>query len=690
MKKVAIGAFAAAIATALLADGSAALAQASVPAPTREEVGQAGLEEIVVTAQRRAQNQQEVPIAVTTFTAKALEFAGVGSTDQLLAVTPGVTIQRQLAGATPFIRGIGTQTVAPGIESAVATYVDGVYYVSPYANIFSFSNVQQVEVLRGPQGTLFGRNATGGLLAITMREPQAEAMFKGSLSYGNFGTVDASAYVTAGNDDIAFDLAGQLTRQERGYGRNLLTGADVNYRREKGVRSKILWSPGDFKITLSGDYSKLASDLGFILQPVPGSLSAIGTPAAGTRYDSQANFPQFNDVEYYGGSVKLEYDLGPVTLSSLTAYRHLDVLLHFDQDSTPAPIVNVVINQRDHSFQQEFLVQGKTGRLNYTLGLFYFDAAAGYLPLNIRSSIVPSLNFDLYTDLTTKSYAAFAQGDYELGDDTTITAGVRYTVDERGYTGALVIPGGDRNVAANVLNAAVGSKKFPKLTWRLAVNHKLDQDVNLYGSYSRGFKGGAFGTGSVSNVPIKPETIDAWEAGLKSELLDRNLRINLSGFYYDYKNIQLNQIRFGGSVLLNAAKGRLYGGEVETSYAIPVGAAQLTLNAALSYLNAKYTSFPNGPTFTPTGVGGNVAGSADLSGKRMIHAPETTVSVGGNFTTPIDDETELQLSANYFHSSSFFWEPENRVRQPAYDLLSAQAAISFEDGRYRLRVFGKI
>jgi len=593
-----------AIAMAILGNGGAALAQDAAPAPP-EEAAQAGQQEIFVTAQRRAQNLQDVPIAVSTFTEEALDLAGVATTDMLLAVSPGVTIQRQLAGATPFIRGIGTQTVAPGIESAVA------------------------------------------------------------------------------------DLAGQITRQGDGYGRNLLTGADVNFRREAGLRSRILWKPADeLRITLSADYSKLESSLGFILQPIPGTLSAIGQPAGGTRFDSQANFPQSNDTEYYGGSVRIEYDFGPVQLTSLSAYRRLDVTLNFDQDSTPARIVDVIVFQADRTFQQEFLLQGRAGRLNYTAGLFYFNSTSGYVPLTIRS-VVPSLNFDLYSDLDTDSYAAFAQADFDLSDMTTITAGARYTSDGRDYTAARFPAGANPSNPANATASAAAARTFSKLTWRLAILQRLSEDVNIYASYSRGFKSGVFNTSSVSTAAIQPETIDAFEAGLRSEALNNALRFNVSAFYYEYSNIQLNRIENGAAILLNAAKGRLYGGEIETSYVAQLGSGELTLSANLSYLNARYTSFPNGPVFTPTGVGGNAQSVRDLSGNEMIHAPEFTISFGGSYIAPIGNGMELQLSANYFHSASFFWEPENNVRQPSYDLLSAQAAISFADGRFRLRVFGR-
>jgi len=665
---------------------SPAYAQSSESNATSSAVG---LEEIVVTAQRRSQNLQDVPIAVTTFTAAALQAIGVESTDQLLAVTPGLTFQRQLSGAVPYIRGVGTQSVQAGTEAAVATYVDGVYYGSPFANIFSFNNIQQIEVLKGPQGTLFGRNATGGLIQVITRDPQSDPTFRSSVSYGNYQTIDASAYASAGTDKFAFDLAGQLTHQGEGYGHNLLTGSDVNYRREEGVRSKILWTPDDgWRVTISGDYSRLRSDLGIILRPLPGTLSIIGAPPAGSRYDTNANFPQSNETNYYGGSVKIEYALGWATLSALSAYRHMESNIQFDQDATPVRIVDAGLFSRDRSFQEEILLQGNRSIVNYTAGLFYYNALSGVAPLTVRS-VSPAANFDIYGDEGTRSYAAFAQADYSVTASTALTAGIRYTVDKRDYHGEFTFPGGDPSKPADTFVRAVGDKTFPKLTWRFAVDQKLEQDVSVYLSYSRGFKGGLFSATVPSNPPVKPETLDALEGGLKSEFFDRTLRINVSGFYYIYNDIQLNKVTVGGSELLNAAKGHLFGAEAETSYFMHVGRGNLTLNLNTAWLHAKYSSFPNGPVFTPTGVGGNAETAGNLSGNTMIRSPKWTGSISGQYQVPLENRNSLQLSANYFRSSSFFWEPDNRITQPSYGLLSAQAAISFHDDRFKIKVFGR-
>ena len=647
----------------------------------------AGLGEIIVTAQRRSERLQDVPIAVSTVDSKSLAAGGIVSTDGLEQSVPAVSITRQLSGATPYIRGVGTQSVQAGNEPAVAFYVDGVYYASPYANIFNFNNIEQVEVLRGPQGTLFGRNATGGLIHVHTRDPQAEPMMRASVSYGNYDTVQSSVYATGGSDKIAVDVAGSLVYQKDGYGKNLFTGADVNYRRERGVRSKIKLTPtDDLTILLSGDYSLLESDLGVILQPVPNTtVTAMG----GGRFDSIANLAQGVHTEYYGGSASLELDLGGAKLKSLTAFRRLKTFIQFDQDATPLAFADIYLHEKDRTLQQEFTVQGFIGDLVYTAGVFYFDATGAYNPLGVRSSFSAANNIDIYSPQTTKSLAGFVQSDYTFGN-TTITAGFRYTRDKRTNTPNLVAPGGDPNDPADIIAAfPTKSATFSKPTWRVALAQKLNPDVMLYASYNRGFKSGGFSASAPTAPAVNPETLDAFEGGLRSELFDRSLRFNVTGFYYKYKNIQLNRIVNGAGLLFNAAKGELYGAEVETAYVAHIGEAKLNLGANLSFLHAYYTSFPGGPVLTPLSNGFNSLTAADLSGNRMIHAPKFSGSASATLDVPVGASKNLEIGANYFHGASFFWEPDNRVSQPAVDIVNASATLGFADGKFKVRAFVK-
>ena len=241
MKNLMVRGSVATLALAILGSG-AAFAQSTAPGADSAAENKGGVDEIVVTAQRRAESLQEVPISVATLTADQLGDAGVLRTDALVQLTPGLVITRQLAGATTYLRGVGSQSTQPGVENPVATYIDGVYFPSATGNIFSFNNVQQVEVLRGPQGTLFGRNANGGLISITTRAPSGEESVEGSIGYGNYNTVTGNLYMTGGSDTLAGDIAIYGAEQGEGFGVNLVTGDDVNRVREVAVRTKLQWT----------------------------------------------------------------------------------------------------------------------------------------------------------------------------------------------------------------------------------------------------------------------------------------------------------------------------------------------------------------------------------------------------------------------------------------------------------------
>lgn len=648
-----------------------------------------GLEEIVVTAQRRSQRQQDVPIAITTLSSRQLDSAGVLKTDALVQITPGLVVNREIFGGVPYIRGVGSNAASPASESPVATYIDGVYYSSVVGNVFSFNNIRQVEVLKGPQGTLFGRNATGGLISVTTRDPSSQTSVEGSLGYGDYNTIQGNFYATGGSDRLAADLAVYGTDQMRGFGKNSVTGADVNRDREIAVRGKLRWASGSAdRVTLSGDWSRDRTDTGVVLGVVPGGILLDGSRYGGHPQDARANYPDAVKIDSGGASLRYEHDFGSAHFSSISAYRKLEAHLALDQDGTPFPFFNVDVTQRSHTFQQELLLVGHSHALDWTTGLFYYSETAGYSPLEVASPIIPPANFATNTRERTKSYAGFAQGTYDLGAQSNLTVGLRYTVDYRHFNGTQV---GTAGSPANGITLASADAKahFPKLTYRVALDHKLAPDMLIYASYDRGFRSGVFATGSVSDKPVRPETLDALQGGIKADLFDRVLRLNLAAFYYKYKDIQLARIVGGAGVLLNAARARSYGGEIEATFAPKLSSGNLQITANASLLNAKYTSFPDGPRYTVNPAGGDVQDSLDLAGYDMVRAPKLTLNAGIDYSHPLGAGA-IELTANVYHSASYAWEPDGRLRQPAYDTLNGQIGYSFgADRRFRVRVWAR-
>lgn len=692
--------------------GLMAGAAASALFPTVAAAQESAIEEVVVTAQRREQSLQEVPIAVTAITSRALERAGVTETGQLTQLTPSLSMTRTNNAVTPFIRGIGTTNAAPGNELAVATYIDGVYLLSPQAAIFSFNNIERVEVLRGPQGTLFGRNATGGLLQIVTKDPRQEPLLQGAAALENYDTQTMQGYVTGGlTENLAASVALTARRQGEGYGRNVTTGRDVDKTTELGGRWELLYTPNDkLRVNFAADFVTRDGDQGLTRTAAPGTRYVTGQPAAEDPRELRGNFPSSGLVRDWGLALTGHYDLSEnFTLNNITAYRRTWSDYAYDQDVTPLALVNVQIHLLDQTWQQELFLNGRIGRLDLTTGAFFLRTVSSYKGLRTTASAPGAVNAERHAGNITESYAAYGQATYALTPTTNITAGVRYTREEKRAHGVVIglfgHPSGVGNIVPAASLAAPKEATFEKLTWRLAVDQKLGEDVLLYASANRGYKSGGFSIVNLVQPQLKPEVLDSYEAGLKSEWLDRQLRVNLAGYYYDYSNLQVTQVIAAGTLSVNAAKAKAKGLEFESEFAPHLDFGRLSIRSSVAYAWGEYTDFPGGPvlvtnpfTAPPAGVtcpvasstaaGGNTTCQTQLKGFRLVRMPKWTVSIGAEYAFPIGDG-ELALSADYYHSGGYFFDPDNILEEDGYSVFNAQVAYAIRDGDIRFRAFGR-
>jgi len=666
--------------------------------------------EVVVTAQRREESLQEVPVSVTAMSAEKLANSNVLTSQELDVLTPGLLTTTVNGSSQTFIRGVGSQSTVLGTESSVATYVDGVYIASTTGAIFSLNNVERIEVLRGPQGTLFGRNATGGVIQVVTLKPQSQPTLRASATYGNYDTSTGMLYASAGlTDAVAASIALFGQHQGKGFGRNLFTGQELNYNREFAGRAQLSVKPSD-KVSLlfSADYDRQRNDLGTNRQTLAGTRTVLGGPRVGGPFDGNYNFGVFAKNEQWGVSGDVNFDLGFANLRSITAYRKYTWLNYYDQDVTPARIIDVVRDEKNKTFQQEFLLSGTTGSLEYTAGLFYFQMKPSIQPISTQATGPSTTNVARLVRDDVKSYAAYAQGTYAVTEALKLTAGIRYTEDKSTLNGTLVtLPG--HPLGAGVTLVTVTDRKLPadKVTWRLAADYQISDGLMAYASASRGFKSGQFNLSSPTQVPTEPETLDAYEIGFKSDLLDKRLRFNASAFHYNYKDIQLVQVAPPPINIqtLNAAKARVNGAEFEVVAVPPVAVGRLEIGATLSLLDGKYKDFPDAPHFIPNpfaapppgltcptassvAPGGNSACRSDASGRRMIRSPKWTLGVNADYTVPVGPG-DLQLTANYYHNDGFYWEPSNRVRQGSFDVVNAQVAYSPTNSPWRFRVFAR-
>jgi iron complex outermembrane receptor protein len=667
-------------------------------ATTQSSNAPSELEEIVVTAQRRSESLQSVPIAITAVTAAKLESSGIRDATDLAIATPSLQSNVSVGYFLPRLRGIGSTATGAGIEGAIASYIDNVYIASAPAPNFAFNNVERVEILKGPQGTLFGRNATGGVINIITKDPSHTTSGNLDASYGNYETVSGNAYITGAlSDTAAIDLAFTGSHQGDGYGTYFVTGADASRTRTQfNGRSKLLWEPtSSTQIRLSGDYAHSAGDYPNPRDLIDGTPPAFGLAQQGSAWDSSADYP--TDYDFKGGGATLRADQGfdGLDIVSISAYRESTYRISFDFDATPTPALAILQDRRDRQFSQELQLQSSSAsQIKWVLGAFYFDARSANLQtLLIESALqspaspfFPLLSTDTFAAQTTQSIAGFAQATVPLGQSTNLTAGFRYTHDTRELVdGALdtTLIGGTALPTTSLPNQ---SKDFDAPTWRLSLDHEFVPGVLAYVSYNRGFKSGGFNAQVPSEPSYEPERIDAYEVGVKADLFDRRLRINPALFYYDYTNIQVPIVNAAGGLgITNGPSAEVSGAELEGEAVVT---DNLRINFGLTYLHHRFGDYPDAIFYIPQAVG-YMTTIANARDNRLPFTSDLTTSLGFNYTIPLSAEGEIVINGNWSHNDGFFTDSDNLRRQPAYDTVNASARWTSSNGRYWMGVWGK-
>jgi iron complex outermembrane receptor protein len=643
-----------------------------------QESPQAVEDEITVTATRREQSLAEVPFSVTALSAESLENSGIAETRDLQFVTPGLTWGSVGPISQPTIRGIGTSSTQTGDSANVAIYVDGVYNPSAYTGIFEFANIDRIEVLKGPQGTLFGRNATGGAILIHSRDPDYEPSLRASVTGGDYGLIQSNGYATTGlTDTLAADFAFYYTADD-GYARDIVSGADIAQRDSYGLRTRWMFEPTNrAQIIFGADYQDYSDSAGYATQAINGNLAGLNPGATGP---TDPNTPQptgpyqgANSVtpafgfEAWTVNLNSEFKFDSVTLGTVTAYTDQNFLAVADGDGTVLPRLSFTVPGDNQVFQQEItLASAGESRLDWIFGAFYLNdvnhKGPGYA-LVVNGANAPRPN----EATSTRAWALFGEATYNLSDQLSLTGGLRYSDEERRVqTGGAAMRG-----------------SWDDLSARASLLYEVTDTTNFYATYSQGFKSGTFDAGNT----IAPETVDAYEVGIKSSPTN-NLSFEASAFYYDYTDIQI-QAYVGSSTtvtqLQNAATAEIYGLELDMrahltdNFSARIGAA---------YTHSEYGEFIGATVFDPIPGGGNTQLPRDVSGNQMVRSPEWTVSLGLDYETTIADGRFL-ASTNIFLSDSFQWDVDNRLQQEAYEMINAKVSWTTPDERLRFSIWGE-
>lgn len=677
--------------------GSASFGAAPVNATHSTDANTAApvLEEVVVSAEKRREPLQDVPISVTAVNGEQLAAAGVFSTEDLSLVTSGLEYGTQAAYGQPFLRGIGTTANGPGVENPVALYVDGVYYGASIGTVLTLDSgsIQQIEVDKGPQGTLFGRNATGGLIQVTTRDPTQKFEGNSGVGYGNYQTGDASIYLAGGvSERLAANVDLHINGQGTGYGINSFTGQNVNYAKDISARSKWIWTDSEATtVKFLFDYEHQTFAQAYV--PAPGTTPLGGPPYTGSPQGMGGYFQPDGRLAQGGTSVQVHHDFSGVQFLSLTAYRQSSVYEAFDGGLVTDPLaaLNIIINERHQQVTQEFqFLSPDDSPIHWAAGAFFYWTEGKSDPLVATSNglFQPFVTFDIYSTQKAISPAVYGQVTKEILPGTNLTAGLRYTTERRTFYGYNV------NILNSGASAPAGSdyetQTFSKLTWRLALDHRFTPDLMTYVSYNRGFKSGGFNDYLVPTQPYQPETLDAYEIGAKSDLLAHRLEINPAVFLYRYKNLQSVQYPFGIQVITNGAEAQLYGLDLDVKALIATG---FTITMGLEALHDEFTSFPDAQLSIPVPGGGTQFTTFNAKGKHLGLAPSFTANISPSWTLPRNvfpsGWGSMTLNATYAENSGWYAEPDNRLHQPAYGLLSSEIAWALPNQHCKLMLWGR-
>ena len=672
-----------------------------------------GLQEIVVTARKTEESLQRVPISISVVSGDDLAQRSMTDLSAVGQSTPNFTFSRQAQGGAGagvvYIRGVGQADTLATFDPAVGVYVDGVYLGRMQGNDLDMMGIERLEILRGPQGTLFGKNTSGGAVNIITQQPDAAANTpSGRLEVigGNFHRLDVvgSVNLPLVTDTAALLLSGSR-RTEDGYGRRVDRESAGSTNRDAGRVALLLKPSSDFSAILSVDALKY-NETNAVMKlvdinttvPAIAALNAFTSTPYDARYISSNDFtsyatgPNSNRGTLWGTSLTLNWAVGGAQLKSISAYRHLVAHNDLDPDLSPVTVLDDFDSTQQHQFSEELQATGVSlgDKLNWVLGVYYFhEEAIEDLNYNILTPLTPflgSLGFAQDNDVTNQSIAGYGQGTYNLTDQLRLTAGVRYThdqkEDERGHnaypSGTALEPTVTRSVGSNDVSPRVG------------FDYQWTPALMTYVSAARGYKAGGF-NGRASTIAdfnqFDPEKVWTYELGLRSDWLDHRVRFNATAFYSEYSDLQL-QINGSTSVngtiapfaiVTNIPKARVTGGEIELDV-VPVNG--LTLNAGLGLTDARYVRLPTDSKF--------VAANLINRDTQFINTPKTTVTLGAEYEAPVTDALTMtgRLDCAYKSAIQYWITNSPFVRQAGYGLLNARLTFEHVPTRLSLSFFG--
>ncbi|WP_321389809.1 TonB-dependent receptor [Emcibacter sp.] len=698
------------------------------------------LEEIVVTAQKRSENLQSTPIAISAFSSSKIEKMGYSNISQMADATPNTVFDSTApvsgvsSGAVVFIRGVGQTDFSLATDPGVGTYVDGVYVSRSIGGVLDTLDIERVEILRGPQGTLFGRNTIGGAISITSKEPAEEFTGSGEVILGNFNRHDMRFSVDLPVSDTLLTRVAGSSKNRDGFVRGISDNRLLGNENRDSARFTALYTAGDaWKFTLNADATRIreqnaGSTLVGITSAPPGAPGDIGpngvpliNPTSPTLawvhnnvdagvfglplFTEDAYIPADKDTTYatgangtsldiWGISLTAEWDVNDTTtLKSTTAYRETSG--YFNRDADNSPLVVTETNNYDYGheqFSQEFQLVGTLldGNLKYASGVYYFSES-GHDLLTVRfPATFGTLDNRTYVD--NESLGVYAQATYIINDRLSATAGLRYSRDEKSYDPFQILTVGP--VGAGAFGVAPGdgvalvppgqdSLTFTDWSPRFSLDYQLTEDALVYASYTQGYKSGGFNIRYLLPVPeavqFEPETVENYEIGLKLDLFDNRVRLNTAAFWANYNQIQVITYVSGAPLNTNGGEAEIKGIEAEITALIT---DRLQLSGGLGYTDAHYTAVPAFNTDLPAVI--QITGD-----KKLANLPEWSLNASAEYSLPLPNDGELALRGDWSYKSTIWNDAQNSpyLKQEGYHLVNASLTYSHPGEVWNVRLY---
>lgn len=683
---------------AMLASPSFTLAYAQDAGPDSEPSEQAAAirraDTIIVTAQRRTQTLQDVPVTVTAFGAELIEDARIQQIDDIVNRTPGLSFDAFPASQPRlYIRGIGSSDRGAAGDPSSAVFIDDIYMGRPAAIAFDAFDVERIEVLKGPQGTLYGRNVVGGAINVITQRPELDA-FDASVSatVGNYGRLDGAGYL---NLPFAGDHAVRISASRRshdGYVENPYLGQDVDDEETTSGRIQYYGEPtSDMRIhlTLDGTRDRSTGSANHVLEldasdPLSNFYSQNFDPDV--TYGSD---PGYMERDTYGVRAEIANDFNFGTLTVLASYRDLDYSFGYDFDGgnpdPTSPGFNAVSiaggndETAELSSQEVRLSSLPDSSVDWVVGVYHYNQEVQRSDTLVLDSFLIApipLTEVYYADATLDSYAVFGDATYPISDRLAVFGGLRYSMDDK--TQRVSNSESDAPLRGDELFDVTASVDFDAWTFRAGMEFRPTDDDLFYGTISRGYKSGGLNDLPVDAEdaarPFGSETATQYEVGQKSAFFDGAMIWNNTLYYMDYSDLQTGQTVDGRNIVTNAGKAHIQGYETQMSVN-PVAGLNLTL--AYAYTDAIFDEF--------------VEGGVDLSGNRISRSPEHEVSVGGSYVFPVSSKADLTFAAEYRYASEIFDDNNNRppeYREPT-SFLDARVILDVPDNGLSVSLWGK-